>query len=174
MTFFGDPLGDPVGGETNPFRERKFRGQCTRPKSAGWRKKSARELIRPPTSSARHPPPPADLLRPPKRGPIADQFYTVRNISRDQKLSSGAAHCVGLAGAGWVGMGKRDAPYPCVLLLLFVLAALLNMLGPLLDYWCATGMTPLDWLLNALLLLAKLIGCSVPAVVMVALVWVLI
>jgi hypothetical protein len=71
-------------------------------------------------------------------------------------------------------MGKRDAPYPCVLLLLFVLAALLNMLGPLLDYWCATGMTPLDWLLNALLLLAKLIGCSVPAVVMVALVWVLI
>lgn len=68
----------------------------------------------------------------------------------------------------------RGALHACTLLLLVVLGALMHLASPLVEYCHFTEVVPLDWLLNALLLLAKLMGYSVPAVIMVACAWMLI
>jgi hypothetical protein len=80
---FWRPSWRPSGRRDRPFPRAEISGTVRASEIGRRAKKSVREPI-----------------RPPKRGPIADQFCAVRNISRGQKLSSGAAHCVGLAGGG--------------------------------------------------------------------------
>ena len=60
------------------------------------------------------------------------------------------------------------------LLVLLVLGAVLHLVNPLVIYVHFTELAPLDWLLNAVFLFARLIGYSVPAVIMVACAWALI
>lgn len=62
----------------------------------------------------------------------------------------------------------------CTLLVLLVLGAILRLASPLVLYVHFTEVALLDWALNAVFFLARLIGYSVPVVIMVACAWALI
>lgn len=73
-----------------------------------------------------------------------------------------------------VGVWMRAVFHAYTLFVLLVLGAILHLASPLVLYVYFTEVVLLDWALNAVFFLARLIGYSVPAVIMVACAWALI